>query len=230
MATVELRVPPLAAGDTLTREEFMRRWEAHPEIKLAELIGGLVFMPSPVKVKHGEAVGRAGTWLGLYQAGTPGTAFGHDTTSFLLQDVPQPDVHLRILPEFGGTSWIEKGYLHGIPELLAEVSGSSASYDLHLKLDLYEAAKIPEYLVVLLYEREIRWHVLVGDRYELLPPDTDSLWRSRIFPGLWLDGSALLAGDLAQVLARLQEGLNSPEHRQFVAELAARMEAGGSRS
>jgi len=228
MATaVERRVPPLVAGDKLTREEFLRRWEAHPEIKLAELIGGLVFMPSPVSVDHGDTDNDVGTWLGLYKAATPGTAAGHDTTSFLLDDVPQPDVNLRILPEFGGTSWVEDKYLHGIPELLTEVSRSSASYDLHLKFDLYEAAKIPEYLVVLLFEQEIRWHVLVGDRYQRMPPDADGLWRSRVFPGLWLDGKSLLSGNLGQVLARLQEGLQSPEHQRFVAELAARKAARG---
>lgn len=227
MATVELRVPPLAAGDKLTREEFMRRWEAHPEIKLAELIGGLVFMPSPVSVDHGETDIDVATWLGVYKAATSGTAGGSNTTTFLLDDVPQPDVCLRILPEFGGTSWVEDKYLHGVPELLTEVSYSSASYDLHLKLHLYESAKIPEYLVILLYEQEIRWHILVGGRYEQMPPDADGIWRSRVFPGLWLDGKSLLAGDLAQVLARLQEGLQSLQHKQFVDELAARKAARG---
>jgi hypothetical protein len=61
-------------------------------------------------------------------------------------------------------------------------------------------------------------------RYQSLLPDADGLWRSRIFPGLWLDGKALLARDLRQVLDRLNEGLRSPEHEQFVARLAARRE------
>ena len=150
----------------------------------------------------------------------------HSTTSFLLDDAPQPDLYLRILPEFGGKSWVEDKYLHGVPELLTEISLTSESYDLHLKLDLYEAAKIPEYLVVLLYEREIRWHILVDGRYQLMAADADGLWRSRIFPGLWLDGKALLSGDLEQVLARLGQGLQSPEHQRFVADLAARKSVG----
>ncbi len=228
MATAaEARVPPLVAGDKLTRAEFLRRWEDHPEIKLAELIGGLVFMPSPVSVERGDTDNDVGTWLGVYKAATPGTAAGHNTTTFLLDDVPQPDVYLRILPDFGGTSWVEDKYLHGVPELLTEVSLTSESYDLHVKLDLYEAAKIPEYLVVLLYEQEIRWHILVGDRYEQMPPGADGLWRSRVFPGLWLDGRSLSSGDLGQVLARLQEGLQSPEHQRFVADLAGRKGARG---
>ena len=184
-------------------------------------------MSAPVSVEHGDTDGDVGGWLWTYKAATPGTACGHNTTSFLLDDVPQPDLNLRILPEYGGGSWVEDRYLHGIPELLAEIARSSASYDLHVKLELYQAVKVPEYLVMLLFEREIRWHVLVNGRYQLLPPDPDGLWRSRMFPGLWLDGQALLAGDMQQVLARLQDGLRSPEHAQFVAELASRNAARG---
>jgi Uma2 family endonuclease len=223
MATVtEQRVPELAAGDKLTREEFLARWEANPKIKRAELIGGIVFMPSPVSIEHGEMEGAVGTWLGNYRAATPGTAGGHNTTTFLEDDTPQPDIYLRLLPEYGGKSWVEDKYLAGVPEFLAEVCRSSASYDLHVKLDLYQNARVPEYLAILLFEREIRWHVLVNGRYELLAAEADGLWRSRIFPGLWLDGQALLAVNLQQVLSRLQEGLQSPEHQRFVTELANR--------
>jgi Uma2 family endonuclease len=226
MATaVEPRIPPLAAGDKLTREEFLRRWEANPEIKNAELIGGMVFMASPVSVQHGDMEGDVGGWLWSYKVATTGTACGHNTTSFLLDDVPQSDINLRILPEYGGASWVEGKYLHGIPELLVEICRSSASYDLHVKLDLYQAARVPEYLAILLHEREVRWHVLNGDCYQILSPDEDGLVRSRIFPGLWLDGSALLAGKMQQVMARLQEGLRSPEHQAFVSELTRRKQA-----
>ncbi len=216
------RVAPLAAGDKLTRDEFLRRWEDHPEIKSAELIGGIVYMASPVSIQHGEMDGQLGGWLTVYRAATPGTSMSHNVTSFILDDIPQPDLNLRVLPEYGGGSWIDDSYLHGIPELLVEISRSSASYDLHVKYDLYQAAKVPEYLAILLYEREIRWHALEGDSYKLLAPDADGLWRSRVFPGLWLDGQALLAGDMARVLKRLQEGLQSPEHQQFVERLASR--------
>jgi hypothetical protein len=228
MATiVAQRIPPLVPGDKLTRAEFLRRWEAHPEIKNAELLGGIVYMPSPVSVEHGDMDGDVGGWLSVYRAATPGTACGHNTTSFLLGDTPQPDINLRILPDYGGSSRVEGNYLHGISELLAEICHSSASYDLHVKLELYQAAKIPEYLAILLYEQEVRWHVLVNGQYQLLSPDADGRVRSRIFPGLWLDGTALLAGNLQQVLVRLQEGLCSPEHQRFVAELTNRKTAAG---
>jgi hypothetical protein len=226
MATlVGERVPPLGPGDKLSRAEFLRRWEAHPEIKNAELLGGIVYTPSPVSVDHGDMDGDAGTWLGTYKAATSGTACGHNTTSFLLEETPQPDINLRILQEYGGSSWAEGKYLHGVPQHLTEICRSSASYDLHFKLDLYQTAKVPEYLAVLLYEQEIRWHVLVDGQYQHLAPDSDGIWRSRIFPGLWLDGKALLSGNMQQVLAVLQRGIDSPEHKRFVAELASRKAA-----
>jgi hypothetical protein len=111
-------------------------------------------MSSPVSVDHGDMDGDVGTWLGVYKVRTPGTASGRNTTSFLLHDTPQPDLNLRMIPECGGASWVEDKYLHGIPELLAEICRSSASYDLHVKLDLYEAARVPEYLAVLLMNRK----------------------------------------------------------------------------
>ncbi|MGH7081554.1 MAG: Uma2 family endonuclease, partial [Acetobacteraceae bacterium] len=129
---------------------------------------------------------------------------------------------LSAVSEYGGGSWVEGKYLHGAPELVAEVCASSAAYDLHQKYDLYKSAGIPEYLAVVVFEQEIRWHVLVEGRYQVLSPGTDGLYRSRIFPGLWLDGPALLSGNLRQVLDRLQEGLHSNEHERFVADLAAR--------
>jgi hypothetical protein len=225
MATVtEQQVPPLHHGDSLTREEFLRRWEANPEIQNAELIGGIVYMSSPVSVEHGDRDSHVGGWLWYYSTFTPGTASGHNTTSFLLDDTAQPDLNLRILPEYGGGSWVDGKFLHGVPELLAEICASSAAYDLHVKLDLYEAAKVPEYLAVVLYEKEIRWHSYVDGAYQLVPPDADGIWRSLVFPGLWLDGAALLRGDMPRVLATLQEGLKSPAHEALVADLRRRQQ------
>ena len=88
--------------------------------------------------------------------------------------------------------------------------------------ELYEQAQGQEYLAVLLEEQEIRWHVLVDGSYQRMDQPTDGIWRSRLFGGLWLNGPALLAGKLAEVFATLNEGLQSDEHQQFVAELESR--------
>ncbi|MBM4067552.1 MAG: Uma2 family endonuclease [Planctomycetes bacterium] len=226
MATAfEPEVVPLNPGDKLSRAEFLRRWEAHPEIKNAELFGGIVYMASPVSVQHGDSDGQLGGLFFVYSAATPGTATGHNTTTFILDDVAQPDLNLRILPEYGGGSCLDDKYLRGVPELLAEITRSSVALDMHVKLELYQEANIPEYLAVLLHEKEIRWHVLVDGTYQRLSPDADGIWRSRIFPGLWLDGQAFFDGNMNRVLARLQEGLASAEHQAFVAELNRRRQA-----
>jgi Uma2 family endonuclease len=233
MATVQQEVPPLVAGDYLSRDEFLRRWEAMPDIKRAELIDGVVYMPSPlliegglfmaspVKAGHGDMDHHVSTWLGNYEAATPGCR-GSSSATWLMgeRSAPQPDDSMRILPEYGGQSRLEGEYLAGGPELLAEVSLSSTAYDLHQKLEVYERAGVIEYLAILLREQQVRWHRLIDGVFQLVPSPADGIYRSHVFPGLWLDSAALLAGNLTRVLAVLHEGLNSPEHKQFVDTLA----------
>ena len=72
---------------------------------------------------------------------------------------------------------------------------------------------------------EIDWFVLRAGQYERLAAGADGILRSEVFPGLWLDPAALENGDLARVLAVLQQGTASAEHHQFV----ARLERGGNR-
>jgi Uma2 family endonuclease len=224
MTTVDQDVPPLVTGDFLTREEFLRRWEAMPGVKRAELIRGIVYMPpSPLLVDHGEADNDVGTWLGVYRAATPGCAAANNATWLMAEDSsPQPDTSLRILPEYGGQSRMEGRYAAGAPEFLAEVCLSRTAYDLHQKLELYQESGVQEYLAVLMREQEVRWHRLVGGSFEVTPAPADGIYRSAVFAGLWLDAAALLAGDLARVLAVLNDGLRSPEHAAFVQQLAAR--------
>jgi hypothetical protein len=219
MASVIESAPPLLNGDKLTRDEFMRRWGEHPEIKRAELIGGIVYMPSPLTLEHGDQEGNLGLFLGFYAAHTKGVKHSHNVTTYMEEDAPQPDVNLRILPEYGGATRKEGKYLSGPPELIAEVCVTSSVYDLHQKLDLYEVAGVQEYLAILMREQEIRWHRLTKKGYQLLLP-ADRIWKSKIFPGLWLDGKALLASDSVKVLATLHLGLQSPEHADFVKKLA----------
>jgi Uma2 family endonuclease len=136
-------------------------------------------------------------------------------------ETPQPDDFLRILPEFGGRSGNQGNYVRGSPELLAEICVSSASYDLHEKLELYERSGVLEYLAILMREQEIRWHRMTSKGYQRLKPIA-GIWKSRVFPGLWLDGNAMLQRDSAKLLAVLQRGLKSPEHAAFVKKLAKR--------
>jgi Uma2 family endonuclease len=226
MATVDQDRPPLVFGDFLSRDEFLRRWEAMPEVKRAELIRGVVYMPSPVSTEHGDTEFIVSTWLGVYAAATPGCRGSNNVTCLMGEDeAPQPDTSLRILPEHGGQSRIEGRYVAGAPEFLAEVCISSTAYDLHQKREVYAESGVQEYLAVLMREHEVRWHRLSGGRFEVVPAPADGVYRSGVLPGLWLDAPALLAGDLARVLAVLQQGIQSAEHQAFVEQLGARRQA-----
>src|SRR4051812_4970632 len=199
-----------------------------PHVKKAELIGGIVYMPSPVSRNHGTRDFRLSTWLGVYAAYTPGCEGVTNSTWLMAEDCPQPDADLRILPEYGGGSGMEGAYAAGAPELITEISLSRRSVALGARLELYRSAGVREYLVFLVAPRELRWYRLVGDTYQLATFSADGILRSEVFPGLWLDVAALLEGDMAHVLTVLQQGLQSPEHAAFVAALA--QAHGGSRS
>jgi Uma2 family endonuclease len=212
-------IPELCAGDRLTRAEFERRYSAMPHVKKAELIEGVVYTPSPVsQKKHSRPQILILGLFANYVAATPGTDAGVNATVRLdLANEPQPDAMLLILPECGGQSREDGDYIGGAPELVAEVAASTASYDLYDKLQAYQRNAVREYIVWRVRDKAIDWFVLRDERFEKLPPDAAGLLKSEMFPGLWLDPSAMIAGDLARALAVLQQGLASAEHAAFVA-------------
>ena len=215
--------PPLREGDRLTREEFLRRWEAMPDLKHAELIDGIVHMPSPVKLEHSDLHFRLGGWLSYYAARTIGCRGGTEGTWIMDgKNVPQPDLTLRILPEHGGQSRVEDDYPVGAPELALEVSLSSRSRDLAVKLRLYERSGVREYLTAIANSEQFVWRELVNGKYRAITPGRDGIFRCRHFPGLWLDAVALWAWDQGRLFDVLQQGIATPEHAEFVHKPAAR--------
>jgi Uma2 family endonuclease len=194
-----------------------------PNVKRAELIEGVVYMPSPVTHKdHSRPHIMLSTWVGTYWLATSGTDAGVTPTIRLdLENEPQPDAMLRILPQRGGQSRDDEKYVAGPPELVAEVAASSVSYDLHDKLRAYQRNGVREYLVWRVLDLAVDWFALREDRFERLPLSDAGHYHSEAFPGLWLDPAALIRSDFAQVMAVLQQGLASPEHAQFVAKLQA---------
>ncbi|MDM3844799.1 MAG: Uma2 family endonuclease [Aphanizomenon gracile PMC638.10] len=217
-----LTIPPLENGDKLTRHEFERRYHAMPNLKKAELIEGVVYVASPLRIKsHGEPHAYIMTWLGVYKAATPGIGFADNATVLIDTDnEPQPDALLRI--ETGGQSRINKDdYVEGAPELIVEIAASSASYDLHEKLKVYRRNQVQEYLIWRVYDYQFDWFRLQQGEYIQLQPNADNIICSQIFPGLWLDKIALLEGDLGKVLTVVQQGLASPEHENFISRLSS---------
>lgn len=216
----------LIAGDRLSRAEFERRYEATPQIKKAELIEGVVYMPSPILIDHGEAQGTIIGWLVTYGMATPGVQYaGNASVRLDLDNEVQPDALLRLHTRAGGRSHIgKKRLIDGAPELVVEIALSSTSYDLHDKLKVYRRNGVQEYLVWRVLDGAIDWFAFDEGEYIGLPMAEDGIVRSRVFPGLWLAVPALLQGDLAAVMAALQEGLRSPEHGEFAGRLAALMQ------
>jgi Uma2 family endonuclease len=214
-------IPPLYNGDRLTQPEFHRRYEAMPEGVKAELIGGIVYMSSPMRRPHGTHHPELSLVFTLYKGFTPGAEVADNMTAILGTGAePQPDLILRVEAESGGQSrYNEEEYLVGAPELVAEIAHSSEAIDLGPKRRDYQRAGVREYLVVSVRERQIHWFHFPSRRR--LRADKQGIWRSRVFPGLWLDGPALFARDSARLMTAVQQGVASPEHAAFVAALAA---------
>lgn len=223
-AQVKLRIPPLEAGDHLDQPTFHERYKAMPPAFRAELIGGVVIVPSPLSLGHGFHHALVMAWLVNYWIATPGTKAGDNMTTILSEtSEPQPDGALIIDPASGGQTGVsEDEYITGPPELIVEVASSSASIDLHAKRRDYEQAGVLEYVVVVLRQSVIRWFVLQDGTYQEISADADGIFRSRVFPGLWLHTNALLQLDGVTVMDVLRQGLATPEHAAFVRQLQAR--------
>lgn len=214
--------PILENGDRVTREEFERRYHRMPNVKKAELIEGTVYMPSPVRVtRHGRPHSWMIGWLMQYEIATPNLMVCDNTTVRLdFDNEPQPDALLRLEESVGGNSRIsEDDYIEGAPELIVEIASSSASYDLHDKLQVYRRNGVREYLVWLVEDKEFRWYVWQEGTYRQQQADESGILKSPFFPGLWLEVPALLTGEMQQVLLALNAGLASSEHQAFVEEL-----------
>ena len=226
MSTVEWPerrvLPPLVPGQRLDQATFHERYAAMPPETRAELIGGVVYMPSPLRGDHGDTSELISGWLFTYRLKTPGVRASADATTKLgAFGEPQPDRSLRIPEELGGQTRIIDGYIVGAPELIVEISRTSRAVDLGPKKADFDRAGVLEYVVVELDPNQVHWFSLQEGRYEKLPPGEDGLFRSRVFPGLWLDPKALFAGDAGQLVADVERGAATAEHTAFAARLAA---------
>ena len=222
-APVTPPAPRLQLGDRLTRAEFEKRYHQMPQGIKCELIEGQVYVMSSLVSADGHAVPHFDfiTWLGNYVVSTPGVEGGDNATIRLdMDNEPQPDAFLRIKPSHGGQSTTsDDDYIEGAPELVAEIAASIASYDLHQKLNAYRRNSVGEYIVWRVWDQQIDWFVLRNEQFEAAQTDQSGLFKSDVFPGLWLDPAAMLSGDRGRVMEVAQQGISSPEHQQFAEEL-----------
>ena len=182
-------------------------------------------MSSAVRFElHGKQHADVMGWLGVYRVHTPGVSVGDNSTVRLdLENEPQPDAIMLIDPTCGGQAQLDAdGYIANAPELAGEVASSSASMDMNVKMRVYRRNGVREYLVWRIRDKAIDWFVLRQTRYELLPLGADGIYRSEVFPGLWLEAAALVRGDVARVHDVLHQGLTSSEHAAFVASLQSK--------
>ena len=138
----------LEPGDHLTREEFHRRYCARPDIKKAELIEGVVYVPSPVRADlHGAPHAAVAGWLYAYKARNAIVQVLAGATVYLEgENEVQPDACLWYeAPD--GPRLTASHYLEGVPQLVVEVAASSASYDLYEKKEAYRRSGVREYVV-----------------------------------------------------------------------------------
>lgn len=217
-------VAELQSGDRMNRVEFHRLYENTPKHFKAELIGGTVYVASPLGLAHANRHGHLGMLFAAYELNTPGTESGDNATVMLGDESePQPDLLLRILPEFGGQSATDRDdYVKGAPELIAEIAHSSRSIDLHAKRDDYARNGVREYLVLSLKDEQLFWFDLATGRE--LTPGPDGIIRLQSFPGFWINVSALLQADYKKLMTSFQQGLDSAEHAEFIRRLASAKE------
>lgn len=185
--------------------EFLRRYEDMTGAKKAQLIEGVVHMPSPVRVTHAEPDGVIQGWLFTYAVEADLKLYPNATLILDTENAFQPDAILCSAPQKGGRVWLNpKGYLCGAPELVVEIASSTASIDLRDKLRVYRRLEVAEYIVWRTEDAEIDWFMLEEGQYVKMKADRHGKLRSRVFPGLVLDLAAALACDKAKVLAALK--------------------------
>ncbi len=210
----------LFEGQRLDQPTFHALYEAMLPGTRAELIDGVVHMPSPVSLEHGESHVTVIVWLAYFAEQSPALRVMDNATTILgWKGETQPDALLRIVHEYGGRTWNEGGYLHGAPELVVEVSKATRYVDLGPKKADYECAGVLEYVVRAIDPDEIFW--FVQEQGVMVPKriGEDGIYHSTVFPGLWLDPLALLKGDMRRVRAVVDLGCATQEHTDFLARL-----------
>jgi Uma2 family endonuclease len=214
--------PQLCNGDRMNQQEFHYAYEQMPPQFRAELLGGIVFEPSPLSYTHARSHAGLSHLFSDYAWGTAGTEVADNATVILSdEDEVQPDLLLRISHKYGGRSRLtEDDYVSGAPELVAEVALSSRAIDLHLKKERYALSGVLEYIVVCLRPKRLYWFDLGSNRE--LSEASNGVVRSVAFPGFWIHREGLLQGDPARMRETLNYGLQSDEHVNFVSELAKR--------
>src|ERR1700680_1524237 len=86
----------LHSGDRMNRQQFHRLYELSAKKFKAELIGGIVYVASPLRRLHSNEHLHLGMLFSAYELNTPGVEAGDNATVILGDESePQPDLYLR---------------------------------------------------------------------------------------------------------------------------------------
>ena len=124
-----------------------------------------------------------------------------------------------MLPEYGGQFQSQGDITVGTPALILEVSDTGAEVGLGEEFNVYEAVGVQECIVADAEFQKISWFHMYNGKYQLLEPGKDEVYRSKLFPGLWLDVDAVYQYATKRFREVMQAGLQSPEHAEFVEKL-----------
>ena len=167
-----------------------------PHLKKAELVEGVVYLPSPVHLDQlGSPQAALVGWLWNYWAFTPGVRVGDNSTVRLdLDNEPQPDALMIREPSHGGRVVIgPRGYVEALrswseksrPQAPASTCTPSCGSTVATRSRSTSSGA----------SRTRRWtgSSCVREIYACLPLTAAGVYRSEVFRGLWLDPVALRA-------------------------------------
>jgi len=212
----------LENGDRRSQADFRHLRLSCHDGEDFELIWGEVFRTTPCVARDPDVLPLLAGVFRPYRDATRGIALERHPTTILGVDTEvRPVLLLLYSSAAGGSSrYDEEGNVTGPPEMVVEVANSTRSLEMHAKLWAYRESGVREYLVLCVEEREIHWSHFPSKRE--LKPDKAGVWKSRVFPGLWVDGPALFDEDAAKLVETVRLGLASPQHAAFVRRLEAR--------
>jgi Uma2 family endonuclease len=211
----------LQNGDRMSQPEFHRRYQAYLDDVKFELVEGTVYLAAPLHRQHALYHSHLNALLFIYKSKRPGVeVLDYPTTILGPESEPQPDLVLRVLLSHGGRSReTPDQYIHGPPELIVEIAHSTRSIDMYQKRREYVHSGVREYLVLCV--EEAAFHGFRFKPHGKLAADEHGVLRSNVFPGLWIDCTAVLADNHATAARTLRNGIASPEHAAFVRRLRA---------
>jgi hypothetical protein len=199
---------PLLESDLLDAAENWRRYAATPAKGKAERINRKVYIMSPLRAVHnGNPPLLHAQWIAHY-AIHDSTLIGSDNATIHLNTDNDPQFGLCLLRVNGQARFDDEGYIIRASEMIVEIAGSSASYDLCENRDVYDAVGVSDCLVFETIEgRMACWRLKNGQFAEIQPEN--GIYKSVLFLGLWLYADAVSSASSLKLTQILQQGIES---------------------